>query len=81
MFKGHKNEKNFVGLSVNNEYLACGSETNEVYVYHKVCHYPSVCTRLPYELFRDCLILLWISGTRKHPKLQIGLDLDQCSDI
>jgi E3 ubiquitin-protein ligase RFWD2 len=24
-----------VGLTVNSEYLACGSETNEVYVYHK----------------------------------------------
>lgn len=35
-FRGHKNEKNFVGLSVNNGYIACGSETNEVFVYHKV---------------------------------------------
>jgi hypothetical protein len=35
-FRGHKNEKNFVGLSVNNEYIACGSETNEAFVYHKV---------------------------------------------
>ncbi|GMI70940.1 CONSTITUTIVE PHOTOMORPHOGENIC 1, ARABIDOPSIS THALIANA CONSTITUTIVE PHOTOMORPHOGENIC 1, FUSCA 1 [Hibiscus trionum] len=34
-FKGHTNEKNFVGLTVNSEYIACGSETNEVYVYHK----------------------------------------------
>jgi len=34
--KGHTNEKNFVGLSVNSEYIACGSETNEVFVYHKV---------------------------------------------
>ncbi|KAL6181039.1 hypothetical protein ACLB2K_047697 [Fragaria x ananassa] len=34
-FKGHTNEKNFVGLTVNNEYIACGSETNEVFVYHK----------------------------------------------
>ncbi|KAB1222087.1 E3 ubiquitin-protein ligase COP1 [Morella rubra] len=33
--KGHTNEKNFVGLSVNSEYIACGSETNEVFVYHK----------------------------------------------
>ncbi|GLJ12981.1 hypothetical protein SUGI_0202070 [Cryptomeria japonica] len=34
-FKGHANEKNFVGLTVNSEYIACGSETNEVFVYHK----------------------------------------------
>ncbi|CAF1866339.1 unnamed protein product [Brassica oleracea var. botrytis] len=32
--QGHTNEKNFVGLTMNSEYLACGSETNEVYVYH-----------------------------------------------
>lgn len=35
-FRGHTNEKNFVGLTVNNDYIACGSETNEVVVYHKV---------------------------------------------
>ncbi|XP_050378894.1 E3 ubiquitin-protein ligase COP1 [Argentina anserina] len=34
-FEGHTNEKNFVGLTVNSEYIACGSETNEVFVYHK----------------------------------------------
>ncbi|KNA06691.1 hypothetical protein SOVF_178660 [Spinacia oleracea] len=31
---GHKNEKNFVGLSVGDGYIACGSETNEVYTYY-----------------------------------------------
>ncbi|KAJ8526259.1 hypothetical protein K7X08_028736 [Anisodus acutangulus] len=40
-FKGHTNEKNFVGLTVNNEYLACGSETNEVFVYHKAISKPA----------------------------------------
>ncbi|KAL2336145.1 hypothetical protein Fmac_010591 [Flemingia macrophylla] len=34
-FKGHSNEKNFVGLSVLDGYVACGSESNEVYCYHK----------------------------------------------
>ncbi|KAK6918802.1 hypothetical protein RJ641_017224 [Dillenia turbinata] len=34
-YRGHTNEKNFVGLTVNGDYIACGSETNEVYVYHK----------------------------------------------
>ncbi|KAJ7960327.1 E3 ubiquitin-protein ligase COP1 [Quillaja saponaria] len=34
-FRGHTNEKNFVGLTVNSEYIACGSETNDVFVYHK----------------------------------------------
>lgn len=34
-FRGHTNEKNFVGLSVLDGYIACGSETNEVYAYYK----------------------------------------------
>ena len=29
-FSGHMNEKNFVGLSVDGDFTACGSETNEV---------------------------------------------------
>ncbi|KAG0480033.1 hypothetical protein HPP92_010891 [Vanilla planifolia] len=39
--RGHTNEKNFVGLTVNNEYVACGSETNEVFVYHKAISKPA----------------------------------------
>ncbi|XP_010688914.1 E3 ubiquitin-protein ligase COP1 isoform X2 [Beta vulgaris subsp. vulgaris] len=42
-FRGHTNEKNFVGLSVNSEYIACGSETNEVFVYHKEISRPVTC--------------------------------------
>ncbi|XP_010544795.1 PREDICTED: protein SUPPRESSOR OF PHYA-105 1-like [Tarenaya hassleriana] len=34
-FKGHTNQKNFVGLSVLDGYIACGSETNEVYSYYR----------------------------------------------
>lgn len=34
-FAGHVNEKNFVGLSVQGDLLACGSENNSVYVYHR----------------------------------------------
>lgn len=34
------NEKNFVGLTVNREFIACGSETNGVFVYHKVKKHP-----------------------------------------
>ncbi|KAE8686371.1 E3 ubiquitin-protein ligase COP1 [Hibiscus syriacus] len=44
-FKGHTNEKNFVGLTVNNEYIACGSETNEVFVYHKAISNPAAWRR------------------------------------
>ena len=28
-----------MGLTVNSEYIACGSETNEVFAYHKVTKY------------------------------------------
>ncbi|XP_057522888.1 E3 ubiquitin-protein ligase COP1-like isoform X1 [Amaranthus tricolor] len=42
-FRGHTNEKNFVGLSVNSQYIACGSETNDVYVYHKEISRPVTC--------------------------------------
>ncbi|KAF1866446.1 hypothetical protein Lal_00017829 [Lupinus albus] len=34
-FTGHMNVKNFVGLSVSDGYIATGSETNEVFIYHK----------------------------------------------
>lgn len=34
-FVGHVNEKNFVGLATNGEYLACGSEDNSLCVYYK----------------------------------------------
>eukprot|EP00241_Pyramimonas_parkeae_P017664 CAMPEP_0114298166 /NCGR_PEP_ID=MMETSP0059-20121206/12271_1 /TAXON_ID=36894 /ORGANISM="Pyramimonas parkeae, Strain CCMP726" /LENGTH=924 /DNA_ID=CAMNT_0001420505 /DNA_START=503 /DNA_END=3277 /DNA_ORIENTATION=+ len=34
-YSGHKNEKNFVGLSLSDDgYIACGSEDNTVYAYH-----------------------------------------------
>jgi len=34
-YKGHSNEKNFVGLASNGDYVACGSENNSLYVYYK----------------------------------------------
>ncbi|KAI9096833.1 hypothetical protein K1719_025816 [Acacia pycnantha] len=43
--KGHTNEKNFVGLTVNNDYISCGSETNEVFVYHKEISKLVTCNR------------------------------------
>ncbi|KAK2644605.1 hypothetical protein Ddye_019800 [Dipteronia dyeriana] len=44
-FRGHTNEKNFVGLTVNSEYIACGSETNEVVTYHKAISKPAASHR------------------------------------
>ncbi|RAL42846.1 hypothetical protein DM860_009353 [Cuscuta australis] len=43
VFRGHTNEKNFVGLTVNKEFISCGSETNEVFVYHKAITKPVTC--------------------------------------
>ncbi|XP_014217914.1 E3 ubiquitin-protein ligase RFWD2 [Copidosoma floridanum] len=34
-FDDHVNEKNFVGLATDGDYIACGSENNSVYVYYK----------------------------------------------
>ncbi|XP_060523711.1 E3 ubiquitin-protein ligase COP1-like isoform X1 [Cylas formicarius] len=34
-FTGHLNEKNFVGLATDGDYLACGSENNALFVYYK----------------------------------------------
>ncbi|KAI4342470.1 hypothetical protein MLD38_027097 [Melastoma candidum] len=41
-FTGHTNVKNFVGLSVSDGYIATGSETNEVFVYHKTFPMPAL---------------------------------------
>lgn len=40
IFEGHSNEKNFVGLAVDGDFLACGSETGDVYVYYKALSKP-----------------------------------------
>lgn len=34
-FTGHVNEKNFVGLATDGDYVTCGSENNGLYVYYK----------------------------------------------
>lgn len=39
-FTGHMNVKNFVGLSISDGYIATGSETNEVFIYHKAFPMP-----------------------------------------
>ncbi|MCL7043700.1 hypothetical protein MKW94_020425 [Papaver nudicaule] len=39
-FTGHTNVKNFVGLSISDGYIATGSETNEVFIYHKAFSMP-----------------------------------------
>lgn len=34
-YVGHINEKNFVGLATDGDYIACGSENNSLYIYYK----------------------------------------------
>ncbi len=34
-YVGHTNEKNFVGLATDGDFLSCGSEDNALYVYYK----------------------------------------------
>ena len=34
-YHGHVNEKNFVGLATDGDFLTCGSENNSLYVYYK----------------------------------------------
>ncbi|XP_047340620.1 protein SPA1-RELATED 3 [Impatiens glandulifera] len=41
-FTGHTNVKNFVGLSVSEGYIATGSESNEVFIYHKAFPMPAL---------------------------------------
>ncbi|KAK4522128.1 hypothetical protein GAYE_FCTG49G0007 [Galdieria yellowstonensis] len=48
-FQGHQNEKNFVGLSTSDEYIACGSENNAVYVYYKEMGIPMLSYRMNSE--------------------------------
>ena len=39
-FKGHKNEKNFIGLASRGDFIAAGSEDDKVYIYHKAIQKP-----------------------------------------
>eukprot|EP01103_Thecamoeba_quadrilineata_P017211 TRINITY_DN6006_c0_g1_i1.p1 TRINITY_DN6006_c0_g1~~TRINITY_DN6006_c0_g1_i1.p1 ORF type:complete len:612 (-),score=98.92 TRINITY_DN6006_c0_g1_i1:116-1951(-) len=39
-FTGHTNEKNFVGLTANEDFITCGSENNAVYAYYKTLSKP-----------------------------------------
>eukprot|EP01134_Creolimax_fragrantissima_P007757 CFRG7757T1 len=39
-YTGHTNDRNFVGLTTNKDYIACGSETNAVFGYYKALSSP-----------------------------------------
>lgn len=46
-FTGHVNDKNFVGLTVTDDYIACGSEENSIYAYYKGIPHPFAQYRFP----------------------------------
>jgi WD40 repeat protein len=47
LFSGHTTTKAFTGLSVEGPYIATGSETNQVYLYHAAMSGPAATARLP----------------------------------
>ncbi|KAI8334677.1 WD40-repeat-containing domain protein [Chlamydoabsidia padenii] len=46
-YSGHRNEKNFVGLSLKDDWIACGSENNTLYTYHKNSSHPVAHYKFP----------------------------------
>lgn len=60
-FTGHQNEKNFVGLATDGDYIACGSEDNSLYVYYKGLERPLIKYR--FEVART-ILPEHLSGTR-----------------
>lgn len=50
VFRGHVNTKHFVGLATQGPFIACGSETNEVLIYHQGLAQPSLkCSLKPWD--------------------------------
>jgi len=52
-YKGHLNEKNFVGLSCCGDYIACGSENNSVYAYYKDLSKPAFSFKFDEDVVDD----------------------------
>lgn len=48
---GHVNEKNFVGLATNGDYIACGSEDNSLCIYYKVSNMEVNCRQILHYVF------------------------------
>lgn len=71
-YRGHMNEKNFVGLTVNSEFIACGSETNEVFVYHKVRKHLKKLLCLGTQSQSNSILIV---TCRLSPNLWLGINL------
>ncbi|CAO3654941.1 unnamed protein product [Mucor fragilis] len=68
-FEGHQNEKNFVGLSTDGDWISCGSECNTVFTYHKNATKPIATYTFPSNDGEDENVFVssvcWKKDTRK----------------
>jgi hypothetical protein len=72
------NEKNFVGLAVKDDYIACGSETNEVFVYHKVRKQTKPHPQCSWHCCQSCSLVtdsVLMITCRASRNLWLGIDL------
>ena len=65
-FTGHQNEKNFVGLATDGDYIACGSEDNSLYVYYKGKDMINIIFPLNRRNWADLLTLIFRTGTSAY---------------
>ncbi|KAJ2775910.1 hypothetical protein IWQ57_000067 [Coemansia nantahalensis] len=67
-YTGHANEKNFVGLTISNgEWIACGSENNTMYAYHRNLSHPAVTHR-----FGNCNPVTGVEQVEDDPSLFVS---------
>ncbi|KAJ2234699.1 hypothetical protein IWW45_003206 [Coemansia sp. RSA 485] len=67
-FVGHTNEKNFVGLTTSaGEWIACGSENNTMYAYHRNLSHPAVTYK-----FGNCNPVTGIEQPEDDPSLFVS---------
>ncbi|KAJ2587034.1 hypothetical protein H4R99_008280, partial [Coemansia sp. RSA 1722] len=67
-FVGHTNEKNFVGLTTSAaEWIACGSENNTMYAYHRNLSHPAVTYK-----FGNCNPVTGIEQPEDDPSLFVS---------
>ncbi|KAJ1732097.1 hypothetical protein LPJ72_003602 [Coemansia sp. Benny D160-2] len=67
-FSGHTNEKNFVGLTTSgSEWIACGSENNTMYAYHRNLSHPVVVHR-----FGNCNSVTGVEQPEDDPSLFVS---------
>lgn len=80
-FHGHLNEKNFVGLSTNGDYVACGSEDNSVYVYYKSLSKPLFCFNMDVTASSEPSHSAFASSGRSSHATGFSSDSERLSDM